>query len=58
MNIGILKDIKNGENRVIATPAEVATLTADGNRVKVQKGAGTKAGFEDQAYEEIGRAHG
>ncbi|MDE6897490.1 MAG: alanine dehydrogenase, partial [Lachnospiraceae bacterium] len=54
MNIGILKDIKNGENRVIATPAEVATLTADGNRVKVQKGAGTKAGFEDQAYEAAG----
>ena len=54
MNIGILKDIKNGENRVIATPAEVATLTADGNRVKVQKDAGAKAGFEDQAYEAAG----
>lgn len=54
MNIGILKDIKNGENRVIATPAEVATLTADGNSVKVQKGAGAKAGFEDQAYEAAG----
>lgn len=54
MNIGILKDIKNGENRVIATPAEVATLTADGNYVRVQKGAGTKAGFEDEAYVSAG----
>lgn len=54
MNIGILKDIKNGENRVIATPAEVATLTADGNIVKVQKGAGAKAGFEDEAYAAAG----
>ncbi len=54
MNLGILKDIKNGENRVIATPAEVATLTSDGVSVKVQKGAGIKAGFEDTAYEAAG----
>lgn len=54
MNIGILKDITNGENRVIATPAEVATLTADGSSVKVQKGAGVRAGFEDQEYEAAG----
>ena len=38
MIIGILKDIKEGENRVIATPGEVATLIGDGNVVKVQKG--------------------
>ena len=36
MVIGILKDIKKGENRVIATPGEVATLIGDGNTVKVQ----------------------
>ena len=54
MVIGILKDIKKGENRVIATPGEVATLIGDGNTVKVQKGAGEKAGFEDQAYAEAG----
>ena len=39
MVIGILKDIKKGENRVIATPGEVATLIGDGNTVKVQKAA-------------------
>ena len=46
----ILKDIKvgEGENRVIATPGEVATLIGDGNTVKVQKGAGEKAGFPDE----------
>ncbi len=54
MNIGILKDIKSGENRVIATPTEVATLTGDGCIVKVQKSAGEKAGFEDAAYEAAG----
>lgn len=54
MNVGILKDIKKGENRVIATPTEVATLIADGCVVKVQKKAGEKAGFEDVAYEAAG----
>jgi len=54
MNMGILKDIKKGENRVIATPSEVATLAADGCTVKVQKRAGEKAGFEDAAYEAAG----
>ena len=45
MKFGILKDIKDGEYRVIATPAEVATLIQDGNEVYVQHGAGEKAGF-------------
>lgn len=50
MRVGILKDIKAGENRVIATPVEVASLTADGHEVLVQKGAGAKAGFLDEKY--------
>lgn len=54
MKIGILKDIKNGEYRVIATPCEVATLLADGNEVLVQHDAGSLAGFEDKEYEEAG----
>ena len=37
MKIGILKDIKEGEYRVIATPCEVATLIDDGNEVFVQR---------------------
>lgn len=43
MKVGILKDIKVGEYRVIATPAEVAVLVSDGHEVKVQKGAGERA---------------
>lgn len=54
MNVGILKDIKVGEYRVIATPAEVATLVMDGHQVKVQKGAGEKAGFPDEEYRKEG----
>lgn len=54
MKFGVLKDIKNGEYRVIATPAEVSMLVGDGNEVWVQKGAGEKAGFPDEAYEKVG----
>ena len=54
MKFGILKDIKNGEYRVIATPTEVSTLTADGNQVFVCSGAGDKAGFSDEDYAKAG----
>lgn len=54
MVFGVLKDIKNGEYRVIATPSEVASIKADGHTVLVQKGAGVKAGFEDEEYERAG----
>ena len=54
MKAGMLKDIKIGENRVIATPVEVASLIADGHEVLVQKGAGVKAGFADEKYAEAG----
>ena len=42
MKVGVLKDIKVGEYRVIATPAEVSMLVGDGNEVYVQKGAGRR----------------
>ena len=54
MTVGILKDIKVGENRVIATPVEIASLKADGHEVYVQKGAGQKAGFPDEKYAAAG----
>lgn len=54
MKAGILKDIKKGEYRVIATPLEVAALVEDGHEVKVQTGAGEMAGFPDRAYQDAG----
>ena len=33
MVFGILKDIKEGENRVICTPVEVASIVAAGHTV-------------------------
>ncbi len=54
MIFGVLKDIKNGEYRVIATPSEVASIVEDGHNVLVQKDAGLKAGFLDEEYERAG----
>ncbi|MDH5373315.1 MAG: Re/Si-specific NAD(P)(+) transhydrogenase subunit alpha [Acidimicrobiia bacterium] len=50
MNIGIPKTTEAGEHRVSLTPDVVARLTKDGYEVVVQSGAGTAAGFVDDAY--------
>jgi len=54
MIFGVLKDRKVGEYRVIATPLEVGTIISDGHTVLVQKDAGLKAGFSNEAYEKKG----
>ena len=54
MKFGVLKDIKEGENRVICTPVEVASIVAAGHTVYVQKGAGAGAGFPDEKYAAAG----
>ena len=54
MIFGVLKDIKIGENRVICTPVEVASIKAAGHTVYVQSGAGIGCGFTDAAYEKAG----
>ena len=54
MRFGILKDIKEGEFRVICTPAEVASIVAAGHEVWAQHDCGTAAGFPDEKYAEAG----
>jgi len=54
MVFGVLKDIKEGENRVICTPVEIASVKSAGHTVLVQKGAGVGAGFSDVAYAAAG----
>lgn len=54
MIFGVLKDIKNGEYRVIATPSEVSTIIGDGHTVLIQKDAGMNAGFSDEEYRSEG----
>ncbi|MCP3740672.1 alanine dehydrogenase [Rossellomorea sp. BNER] len=54
MKIGILKEVKDGESRVVLTPTEVKVLARNGHSVLVEKNAGLKAGFPDQLYLEAG----
>jgi len=54
MIVGIPTEIKNGENRVAATPAGVHTLVRDGQSVLVQSGAGLGSGISDEEYRQAG----
>ena len=46
----VLKEAAVGERRVAATPETVKKLVAAGASIKIESGAGAKAGFLDQAY--------
>ncbi len=54
MIFGILKDIKEGEYRVICTPMEVKSIVAAGHTVWAQHDCGKMAGFPDEAYTAAG----
>ncbi len=54
MIFGILKDCKEGENRVICTPVEVATIVAAGHTVLAQKDCGAGCGFANEKYAAAG----
>ncbi len=54
MKIGVLKEIKSGESRVVLTPNEVKQLSRKGHSVLVEKDAGLQAGFPDPSYLKAG----
>ncbi len=54
LTIGVLRETLAGEKRVGLTPDVTKKLTAQGNKVMVEAGAGTKAHFHDQLYLEAG----
>ena len=54
MRIGILKEIKPGENRVAMTPAGAARMMAQSHTVLVEKSAGRRSGFSDGNYRDLG----
>ena len=54
MRFGILKDIKEGEYRVICTPMEVKSIVASGHEVWAQRDCGAAAGFSNEKYVEAG----
>ena len=50
MRIGVLKEIKNSENRVAVIPATVAELIRHGHEVHIEHDAGLGSGFKDEDY--------
>ena len=54
MRIGIPAETKPGEQRVALVPRDVMLLAADGHEVRVQAGAGTPTGHDDDAYRSAG----
>lgn len=52
--LGIPKEERMQENRVSLTPNAVAMLVAHGHRVIIEKGAGKRSFYDDDAYNEAG----
>src|ERR1700730_4529760 len=56
MLIGVPREIASGERRVALVPEVVSPLTRAGHRVVVERDAGLRAGFTDDAYRAVGCA--
>ncbi len=54
MRIGVVKEVKDKENRVAMVPGGVARLTGSGHQVLVESQAGEGAGFSDLLYKQAG----
>tara|TARA_Y100000310_G_scaffold47186_1_gene43779 strand:+ start:9063 stop:10178 length:1116 start_codon:yes stop_codon:yes gene_type:complete len=54
MRIGVVKEIKDKENRVALTPEGAKKLIEAGNEVIVENNAGSNSGFENSEYENVG----
>ena len=54
MIIGVVKEIKDRENRVALTPEGAALLVQHGHTVRIESGAGTGAGLSDNDYQAAG----
>jgi alanine dehydrogenase len=54
MKIGLVKELKDMENRVGLTPEGVRRLVGDGHVLCVESGAGVGSGFDDEDYLQAG----
>ena len=54
MLIGVPREVARGERRVALVPEVVSQLTRADHRVVVERGAGIRAGFTDEAYRSAG----
>ena len=50
MLIGVPREIASGERRVALVPEVISQLTRAGHRVTIERDAGLRAGFTDEAY--------
>jgi len=54
LKIGVVREIKNNENRIALTPAGVDRLVTAGHEVLVEAGAGEGSGLGDETYSAAG----
>lgn len=54
MRIGVVKEIKDLENRVALTPDGAKQLIADGHELVLEQNAGAGSGFDDDQYRQLG----
>ena len=54
MKIGVVKEIKNNENRVAIIPSAVSEFLRHGHEVYIESNAGIGSGFKDEDYEAAG----
>jgi NAD(P) transhydrogenase subunit alpha len=54
MRIAVTRETAAGERRVALVPENVARLSKQGHELRVERGAGSAAGFGDAAYEAAG----
>jgi alanine dehydrogenase len=52
--IGVPRELKDRERRVVLTPSSTSLVTSRGHRVLIESGAGRGAGFEDADYRAAG----
>jgi NAD(P) transhydrogenase subunit alpha len=56
MRIAVTRETAAGERRVALVPENVARLAKQGHELRIERGAGSAAGFPDAAYEAAGAA--
>jgi alanine dehydrogenase len=54
MKIGVIKEIKDKENRVALTPYGAQSLIAEGHTILLEDNAGQNSGFSNQEYQSLG----
>ncbi len=54
MKIGVIKEIKDKENRVALIPYGTQRLIAEGHTILLEDNAGLNSGFNNQEYQSLG----